>query len=286
MKSKICFLSLLLISTYASGQLQVNAGNDTILCTSPWDTIEIGGHPAAWGGQEPYTYTWSTNVQVGSQNWGASHFLDDTTKANPKLTDASSKGLRIKLEVKDNTGALSEDFINVRFSVFYSLAWDFYANIMKGDTIELAHDILNGIPPLKFAWSPNYNISDTSISSPFAWPYIDTWYKVIAIDSIGCISQPSYFDVRIKPSATPQYTEYNSILFPNPIDNSSVLYFNVLTHKNLMLKVLDSNGKIIFTDKYLFDSYRIGEKINKSGSYFYIISDDSKIISIGQFIKP
>jgi hypothetical protein len=286
LKSKFFLLLFLLMSTYASGQLQVNAGNDTILCLSPWDTIEIGGHPAAWGGQEPYLYTWSTNVRVGSQNWGASHFLDDTTKANPKLVDRFYESLTLKLEVRDNSGAVSEDSINVRFSIFYSLAWDFYANIMQGDTIYLAHDIVGGIPPLKFAWSPNYNISDTSISSPLAWPYVDTWYKVIAIDSIGCVSQPCYFDVRIKPSQIPQSTGYQSTLFPNPIDNGSVLYFDVPTHKNLMLKVLDSNGKIIFTDIFLSGSYRIGEKINKSGSYIYVISDGSKIISSGQFIKP
>jgi hypothetical protein len=285
MKSKICFLLLILISKQLSAQLQVNAGNDTILCLSPWDTTEIGGHPAAWGGQEPYIYTWSANVRIGSQNWGASHFLDDTTKANPKLVDGLYKSLTLKLEVRDNSGAVSEDSINVRFSIFYSLAWDFYANIMQGDTIYLAHDIVGGIPPLKFAWSPNYNISDTSIGSPLAWPYADTYYQVIAIDSMGCVSQPCYFDVRIKPSGIPQYAGYKSILFPNPVDNSSVLYFDVPTHENLMLKVLDSNGRIIFTDKFMFDSYRIGEKISQSGTYFYLIMDNLKIVTSGQFIK-
>jgi hypothetical protein len=286
MKSKIFLLLLILISKKVSGQLQVNAGNDTILCTSPWDTIEIGGHPSAWGGQEPYLYTWSTNVRVGTHNWGASHFLDDTTKANPKLVDPFDKSLSLKLEIRDNSGAVSKDSINVRFSIFYSLAWDFYANIMQGDTIYLAHDIVGGIPPLKFAWSPNYNISDTSISSPLAWPYVDTWYKVIAIDSIGCVSHPSHFDVRIKPSGISQSTEYQSTLFPNPIDNSSAIYYDVHSLANLILEVMDLNGKIIFSDKFLNDSYRIGDIISKRGTYYYFIRNNLEVLTGGQFIKP
>jgi hypothetical protein len=285
MKSKICLLLILLVSRQVSGQLQVNAGNDTILCTNPWDTIELGGSPTAWGGEEPYTYKWSTNFKSGSHILGASIFLDDTAAANPQLVNASSKTLKFKLEVRDNAGAVREDSIHVRFSQFLSLAWDFYANIMQGDTIYLDHDIIGGIPPLKFAWSPNYNISDTSIGSPLAWPYVDTYYKVNAIDSIGCVSPPCYFDVRIKPSDIPQYAGYKSILFPNPIDNSSVLYFDVTIHKNLMLKILDSNGKLIFTDKFLSDSYRIGEKITGSGLFYYVIWDNSKIVASGQFIK-
>jgi hypothetical protein len=287
MKTKICFLGFTLVSAYALGQqLQINAGNDTSICTYPsWDTIEIGGHPTAIGGREPYTYTWSAYIKSGSHTLGASVFLDDTTKANPGLIDIFYKSIRFKLAVKDNSGAVKEDSIMVGFSEFQSLAWDFYANIMQGDTIYLAHDIVGGISPLKFTWSPDYNISDTSISSPLAWPYADTLYKVIAIDSIGCVSPPSYFDVRVKPSGTPQYTNNNSILFPNPIDNSSAIYFNIHARKKLLLKVMDSNGKVIFTDKFLSDSYRIGEKIIHSGTYFYFILNNSEIVAKGQFTK-
>jgi hypothetical protein len=286
MNSRTCLLLLLMISRQVSGQLQVNAGNDTILCTTPWDTIKIGGHPTAWGGQEPYTYTWSANVPSGSHHLGASVFLDDTTKANPSLVDWYNKPLRFKLTVKDNAGAVKEDSITVGFSVFYSLNFDFYATIIQGDTIQLYHDIAKGIPPLRYAWSPDYNISDTSVSSPLVWPDTSTTYTVIIIDSIGCVSWPKNAWVTVKPSGITQYTGYKSILFPNPIDNSSAIYFDVPTHKNLMLRVLDSIGKIIFTDKIISDSYRIGEKNIKSGSYFYVISDGSKIISRGQFIKP
>ncbi len=119
MKSITCLLLLILISKQISGQLQANAGNDTILCSSPWDTVKIGGKPAAWGGEEPYTYIWSTHVKTGSQNWGASHFLDDTTKANPKLVNSSNKPLKFKLEVRDNKGATSEDSLHVRFSRYH-----------------------------------------------------------------------------------------------------------------------------------------------------------------------
>jgi hypothetical protein len=187
--------------------------------------------------------------------------------------------------VRDNAGAVKEDSIRVGFSRFYSLAFDFYANITQGDTIQLDHDIVEGIPPLRYAWSPNYNISDTSLHSPLAWPDTSTTYTVIVIDSIGCVSWPGHAWVTVKPSGTPQYTNNNSILFPNPIDNSSVIYFDIPAHKNLMLRVMDSNGKLIFTDKFLSGSYRIGEKIIQSGTYFYFILNNSEIVAKGQFTK-
>lgn len=275
-----------MVSEFASGQLQINAGNDTSVCTYPsMDPLEIGGHPTASGGQEPYTYIWSAHVASGSRHLGASVFLDDTTKANPFLTDPFDKPITFKLVVKDNAGAVKEDSIQVGFSIFYSLCFDFYAYIDQGDTVQLGHDIAMGIPPLRYAWSPNYNISDTSFSSPKVWPDTSTTYTVIVIDSIGCVSWPKDAWVTVKPSGIPQYSNNNSILFPNPVDNSSVIYFEVPTHKNLVIKVMASNGKIILTDEFKSGSYRIGEKIRQSGTYFYDIWDGTKIVAKGQFIK-
>jgi hypothetical protein len=286
MKSITCLLFLILISRQLSGQLHANAGNDTILCSSPWDTVKIGGKPAAWGGEEPYTYIWSTHAKTGSLNRGASYFLDDTTKANPKLVIPSNKILKFKLEVRDNKGATREDSILVRFSRYISLAWDFYANIEPGDTVQLQHNILYGIPPLRYQWSPDYHISNTSVSSPRAWPDTNTIYKVIVTDSIGCVSWPGLFDVRIRPSGVPEYSTYKSVIFPNPVDKSSAIYYHSLSKENLMLKVLDSSGKLVFADKFINDSYPIGEKNIQSGSYFYLISAGSKYLTNGQFIKP
>jgi hypothetical protein len=286
MKSITCLLLLILISRQLSGQLHAYAGNDTILCSSPWDTVKIGGKPAAWGGEEPYTYIWSTHTKTGSLNWSASHFLDDTTKANPKLINPSNKPLKFKLEVRDNKGATREDSILVRFSRFKSLALDFYANIQSGDTVQLQHDILFGIPPLRYQWSPNYHISNTSVSSPRAWPDTNTMYKVIVTDSIGCVSWPSLFDVRIRPSGVPEYSAFKSVIYPNPVDNSSAIYFHFPSPATLILKVLDSSGKLVLTDKFLNESYPIGEKNIKSGSYYYFIGVGSKTLTNGQFIKP
>lgn len=121
MNTKIFTLGvLMLISSSLFGQLTIDAGNDTILCVSLWgvDTTEIGGKPTALGGTEPYTYSWETNYTIGSNTFGASYFLDDSTKVNPKIVSYAPKGLKFILTVSDNNGAILRDTVNVRFSNF------------------------------------------------------------------------------------------------------------------------------------------------------------------------
>src|SRR5690606_17649833 len=52
--------------------------------------------------------------------------------------------------------------------------------ICKGDTVQL-----NASGGSAYYWSPNYNISDDSISNPLIWPDTTTLYTVIVEDSCG-----------------------------------------------------------------------------------------------------
>ena len=193
MNTKVTLLFLILLSSRLFGQLQIDAGNDTIICVGVWgvDTTEIGGNPTATGGIEPYVYSWSTNYRIGSNSYGASDFLDDSTKSNPRIINDAPDNLKFKLQVVDDSGTQAEDSIKIRFSRFGYLLMDCIAFINQGDTVSLFGNMGLGIEPLSYFWSPNYNISDTSEASPKAWPDTTVNYYVYATDSIGCVSEIS-----------------------------------------------------------------------------------------------
>lgn len=291
MKTYLLILGVfLLISNSLFGQIKIDAGTDTIICVGMWgvDITEIGGHPTAWGGIEPYVYSWETNYTVGSSTFGASYFLDDSTKANPKIVNSAPENLKLILTVSDNNGTELTDSINVRFSSFAYISAEYFANIDQGDTATLGHTIGSGIEPLSFAWSPNYNISDTSINNPQAWPEVDTDYKVIATDSVGCISEPYIFKVNVSPVAIVQNkkTDFKSLVFPNPIDIKSVIFLNNNNQvDDVVIKVFNGKGQLVLSDNMESDTYQIGNKINQPGLYIYLVLIRDIIISSGQFVK-
>jgi len=283
------FAILILISSRLFGQLTIDAGNDTIICISVWgvDTTVIGGNPTAIGGTEPYSYAWETNYTIGSNSFGASYFLDDSTKANPKIVNDAPEKLKFILTVSDNDETQMQDSVNIRFSRFAYTLVDYFANINQGDTVTLMHNIGLGIEPLSFSWTPNYNISDTSVSNPRAWPDIDTDYQVIAMDSLGCVSEPDIFEVSVNPLGISmnKKVDSKSIVFPNPIDSKSKIYIHGNQFTDYIIKVINTSGQTVLSDKMDSDSYNIGNKINKSGLYVYLILNNRKIVSSGQFIK-
>ena len=289
MKVKLTLLVLILLSNRAFGQLQADAGNDTILCVGMRgvDTTEIGGNPTASGGAEPYSYSWSTNYTIGSFTFWASDFLDDTTVSNPKILNDLEDNLKFKLLVTDNLGTQAEDSITIRFSKYEYTLVDYSRTILQGETITLHHNICFGIPPLSFCWSPNYNISDTTISNPTAWPDTSVVYSVRAIDSIGCISENENIYITVVPVGLDGIEKpvYASQVFPNPINGNSVITMDNSFSDNLSLHILGTNGQTILMDKFSSNQYKIGDKIMNKGMYFYVIKYGSKIISHGRFLK-
>lgn len=290
MNAKIFTLGvLMLISSSLFGQLAIDAGNDTIVCVGLWgvDTTEIGGKPTALGGTEPYTYSWETNFTIGSNTFGASYFLDDSTKANPKIVNYSPTALKFILTVSDNNGAVLRDTVNVRFSNFVYTEVYFDRTINQGDTVTLRHNIGGGIKPLSFTWSPNYNISDTTTSNPRAWPEIDTDYTVFATDSAGCVSERDFFRIDVTTAGIIENKEadFKSVVFPNPLDVSSTIYLMDCHYSDAEIKVINTQGQLILSDKMDSDSYQIGDKINTAGIYIYLILRKDEILSAGRLVK-
>lgn len=288
-KHSLLISSLIFLSTLLHGQFTVDAGRDTILCIGLYgnDTIMIGGNPTALDGSEPYSYSWSTIYNIGDHSYGASHFLNDTTLANPKLLYIPESKLKFKVTVTDNNGIQNEDSIVIRSSRFIYLTIDNFASIKQGDTITLSNNIGLGIAPLRYIWTPNYHLSDTSICCPKAWPDTSVKYQVIAIDSIGCISAPDFFDVHVNALGINSHNTglSQSIVYPNPINYNSRITLHGNNKDALTISILSISGQVILNDTFSGNSYFIGNKTLKSGIYVYQIIKDNNIISKGQFTK-
>jgi len=292
MKTKL-FTMILLIFTSSSlfCQFQIDAGKDTIICGSN-ESLRIGGSPTATGGVEPYTFSWSTEFKDSYYQYHASQFLNDTTIANPILVHPSlvsnKDEIKFCLTVKDKNGLQLKDSVVVKVSVMMHTAVLFFQYINVGDTVSL-HSNLGpgmGIGPLKYSWTPNYNISDTSAFIPLAWPAINTTYEIVATDSIGCRAYDKS-NVWIKPLnvSSLSNSKSQSAIFPNPINSSSVISIDKPVKETLTIKVFNSKGQIVLQDKMNDKSYNVGNRITQSGNYIYIISKGSEIIASGQFVK-
>jgi hypothetical protein len=288
MKITLLIFLLILALCQSNAQLQIDAGDDLIICLDEIypDLPTLGGNPTALSGEEPYTYIWSTQYE---RIFWASSFLDDTTSANPRLTSIAHPRLMFYLTVIDGGGVVEKDSINLRFSRYGYTDLYFYTPINRGDTMNLYHNICSfewGYENLNFTWSPNYNISDTSVCCPQAWPDSTMAYTVIAIDSLGCMSFPDVIDVYVNPpNVSPSNIGVSkAIILPNPVDESSILTIDC-AQDDLTIKIFNASGQLIISDILHEKTYKIGSIINESGFYFYTISRSNEILAYGQFVK-
>lgn len=172
---KPIFLTFITFACFiqAKAQLTVDAGNDVTACfpDSIEERMQLGGNPAASGGVEPYTYTWSGKIPVyyGDDviKWiKASEFLDDTTKSNPtfKSIDTPGEWITFYLKVEDAAGNVQKD--SVRIINAFILSHSIYMvpiTIKRGDSIQFFGDVYfqdNGFQPLKYRLVPSYGLTD------------------------------------------------------------------------------------------------------------------------------
>ena len=289
MKTILKILFLIFLSTQAFAQLSVDAGKDTILCAewrSSSNTL-LGGNPTATGGVGPYTYKWSSNVKNANKYEIASYLLDDTTIANPKLLHRGSL-LKLKLLVTDANGVEKKDSVTIQFSQFIIVTTDINYYIKKGEQVKINSDLSGGVRPNHYTWSPNYNISDIHAENPMVWPDVTTVYKVSITDAGECVSfNDGHCTVYVGITGTKSAYENDrtSNIFPNPIENNSILNLTSVITNNATIVIYNTLGEVLLKESISSNNFSIGDKISKSGLYFYTVSNDSEILTSGQFIK-
>ncbi len=144
----------------------VIASADTSICAG--DTINISASGAI-------TYLWSPNLNLAG-----------ATLANPKVFPTISQTYRV---VGSNNGCSAIDSLRVSVTqISVNLPTD--TLLCSGDTIQLTSSYIGS----NIAWSPAYNISNTTLSSPRVWPKQDTTYYLQVINGT-CAARDS---IRVK----------------------------------------------------------------------------------------
>ncbi len=135
-----------------------------------------------------------------------------------------------------------------------------------------------------FAWSPNYNISDTTVNNPFVWPTKDTTYMVYVRDQYGCLDTATVkifvlkdYKLIIANTMTPNGDNYNDIFWIGMIEyypNNEVMVFN--RYGQMIYKANKYDNQKVYWD----GTYQ-GNKV-PDGAYYYVIKfTDSNVIFKG-----
>lgn len=74
-----------------------------------------------------------------------------------------------------------------------------------------------------------------------------------------------------------------AVLFPNPIHGES--YLNILSEGNVIIEILDSKGKSLFTKELLYTVDLIDIGALKNGVYYFRLYQENKTVDSGKFVK-
>lgn len=208
----LIFISILISwSGYTQQPLVADAGRDSIFCSSPPDSIQLGGQPAASGGYGNYQYTWDIYPKpyvpfsnAPNLKYYASDFISDTTISKPHLIrtlPSNDKGpLYFILSIIDdslNSALDSVKFWRVNWvvSMLNSMIITF-----PGDTQTIIpNGFEGGIPPYTLDWGESaslignrydYNVYP-DVYIPSRQVIIPSgpspkWYGLTITDSLGC----------------------------------------------------------------------------------------------------
>jgi len=291
---KRSFLYLLVLLFFLStnstfSQLVIDAGNDTTICSTP-DPIILGGNPTAYGGVAPYKYEWSVYSDLNGNPYPADLFLSDSSAANPALSNTDyllNDILIVRLVVTDSIGNIEIDSTQVGISSIgtRTLMYCWYT-ILSGDSV-MVHvcNQFMGMSPFTYHWTPEGIFSDPHSQNPYAKPDTTTIINVELTDVIGCSASENYvIHVNSVGINTIANSFLNSIVVPNPINELSKIVIDG-PYPTLSIKIYDLKARLVVDDYFSDNSYEVGSVIHEQGMYLYIISEESKVLSVGKFIK-
>jgi hypothetical protein len=267
-------------------QLSADAGSDTVFCADNPTEATIGGNPSANGGLPPYTYAWSAEYDGITRTYTASWMLEDTTVSNPIFKKgAIPDSAMFYLTVKDSNDSIAIDSVRIRLSSYVACLAECRHYIILGDSAQLWHCVIGGIPPYKFSWTPTVSLSDSTSETPWAKPLSNTTYELIITDSVGCQTRSTCL-VFVDPSSINTYPKNigNLKVYPIPAENVINVVFDNLKFPNSVFEILTSKGESISKIEVNDPMITIDVQEFLSGIYIYHWKSYNIIIESGKIV--
>ncbi|MCF8463940.1 MAG: T9SS type A sorting domain-containing protein [Flavobacteriales bacterium] len=227
LKTIVSFL-FIMWSWSCLAQCSADAGPDAHLCKVSGFEMQLGGNPTATVGYPPFVYEWSIEpieLSAGLVFW-SSTFLNDTTVANPNLTDTWGDEMVFYLEVTDSLGNQCWDTVNVSISEFAISTVTYHVTLPYGDSIQLNYpNVSSNRPIAQVLWNPSQGLSDSTAIQPWARPQSDVTYGCTIWDTAGCSIYGGPFQyLVVQPNGMSEEDKSASASFyPNPVVGNHLL---------------------------------------------------------------
>ena len=282
----ITIVLIIITKNQTMGQCSVDAGSDITVCAGMGVFEQsLGGSMVIENGTFPYTYAWSCSFSIGTFELNASDFLNDTTLANPELTNSVDDSLTFDVLVTDLNGNTCWDTLVVYFCHSMLTLEDKQTTIVQGDTANLYPGVFGNCAPVTYQWTPNYNISDPNVQYPSVWPDTTTYYIATAIDSAGCEMTDASFKVFVNPLSTIELGINTSVkLFPNPMTDFVVFEFSGVLMDNLRIELYDVQGRIVSKTNVSGDRLEMKRGDLQAGLYIYRIFQGNEGLGEGKLV--
>ena len=285
MRKFLLLTFLIFYSMALSAQCTADAGPDQHIC--PGDTIVLGGNPTASGGAAPYTYNWSFHYSMGTLNYYASHFLSDTTAADPRMWDGLATEMEFVLEVTDANNQSCFDTVYINNSVFVSHLGSYSMSIQKGDTVSLPFgpNLSSNDSIVQYLWRPQHGMVDSIGLYPVVAPVKSMDYYVVATDIHGCtVAGAPFVYVEVDEFGRDEVRLLHDIkIYPNPASDELRLSLPAGLKMPLEVGITDLSGRIVesFTTSTPTSSHPLS--LNE-GLYLLQVLQDSKVIKSQKLI--
>lgn len=283
----ISFIFLMLIySGICNAQCVADAGSEIHVCSDPDSLTQLGGMPAAYGGNAPYTYEWwiepIPSISEVLPFIYASNLLSDTSIANPTFLyngSSFSDSLEFFLRITDSSGCQSLDTLILTRSLFNMTLMSYEAQINQGDSVYLnqGSNIDGGFGNVTYSWSPTEGLSDTTLANGFwAKPDETTHYTPTITDTKGCqfTAGPFYY-IYVNSVGLEEFNQIPVSLYPNP--TSGVVYFESKQQKPIeKMELFSITGSKLTTQ--LNPENRIDLSDYEMGAYILKLYFDEGIV--------
>lgn len=274
------FVIWISLITALGAQCVVDAGENRNLC--PEETMnspKLNGEILS--GEVVDVYWESVYYQSGlDKYYYASIMLNDTSVLEPIIEQHFEKTVTYYLTGITANNEICRDSVTLNFSDWMFATVNKMTGKAASDTVQLWIAIGSNWEHTKYEWSPNYMISDTTVSSPLVWNDTTVFYNLKITDELNCTVTDDIFEVYVTTNSVKILNEDEFKVFPNPANSIVHIESEKKIEKVELYSVSGVLMKVIKDEQMDVSNLGIGNYVIKV--YFSDKTLGAKILSIAE----